>query len=114
MTIALTTYFTQLASSTAGLTTTAAKMIENATGGTSATNGTNGASATANTWGELFALGTTSAWPNGASEGSPSGNGFCDDSATLEGMTIVAGQWGASIRLATDIASSTVTADIHI
>lgn len=114
MVSALTTYFTQLASTTTGLTTTAAKMTENATGGSAATNGTNVATATANTWGELFTLGTTGAWPTRASEGSPSGNGFCDDSATLEGMTIVAGTWGASVRLATDIATSTVTADIHI
>ena len=66
---------------------------------------------TATGWGEVYAQGTTNAWAQAASIGSPSGHGFMLETSVLNlaNNTIIGGSWTANVRLATGHTDGTLT-----
>src|SRR6266702_904473 len=78
-------------SSTVG---TADQLVSTQTGTTSAGVSTKiGTAFGANSWGEIFAKGSAATWPALGAIGAPSGNGWLLDNTSLEGQTILAGNW---------------------
>jgi hypothetical protein len=102
----LTVYGTNSTTSTLS---TANKLVTSTGGGSTFTTTKVG---TSTGWGELYSQGNTSVWAAGGAIGSPSGHGFLWDVTTLEGQTILAGNWTPVVQLLTSIGS--ITADIHV
>ncbi len=82
-----------------------AHTLATATGGTGANISTKVGTATG--WGEI--QGSSNPWGALGSIGSQSGGGWLLDSTLLEGQELIAGTWGASIRLSTSAGSITAT-----
>lgn len=79
--------------------------------GTTAGNAQTTLIGTASGYGELI-RGGASSWAALGSIGSPSGNGYLWDVTTLEGQTIIAGNWSAAWE--GDISVGSIVADIHL
>lgn len=108
---ALTVYGTVTTSATVS---TANTLLENATTGATVTNKNTGLVSGTTGWVEIWAQGNASTVSGAGSEPSPSGHGWCDDTATtLAGTVFAAGTWSATLQFETTTAG-TFTADIHV
>lgn len=114
---------------TLGLNTSPSVILTSPQAGTLSENGTANSTATKNSvvgtnsqnangssipsFGQLYAQGNAANWPNLSAIGAPDGNGFLDDSTTLESQQIIAGTWTPSLRM-TLSAGTTFTADVYM
>jgi hypothetical protein len=105
MSTALTLNANQDVSSTLG---TADQLVSTQIGTTS--TGVTTKIGTATGWGQIYAKGNTGAWPALGAIGSPDGNGWLLDNTSLEGQTILAGnwQWAENARLTAGTATVTM------
>jgi len=105
----LTTYGTN----TAATTVTTANTLVTGTGAAGTTVGTRcGTSVTG--WGELHAQAFAGNWPASGAIGSASGNGWLLDATTLEGNSILAGNWTPTLNLRYFSSNGAATADINV
>ena len=109
MSTALTAFF--IVAVPSGTLATASAMGVAAGGANSSRSTTVG---TSTGYGELWSLGTATAWGAGGSAPAPSGNGFLLDATTLELQQFVAGNWTPTVRLQMATAAQSLTADIIV
>lgn len=70
-------------------------------------------------FGEIYPQGNTNAWPAAGSLLAPDGHGYFVDDNVLDGQTIIAGNWSATIRLGAFLgtggsAGGGFTADLYV
>jgi hypothetical protein len=105
-----------LANATSGVLSTAEQLYT--TSGAPATTAHYSRVGTATGWGEICSQTTTAAWAALGAIGSPTGKGFFLDASTLDNKQLLAGNWGANVRLNaaqsgdTHPQQGTLTADI--
>src|SRR6266487_4682425 len=110
MSTALTVYGLTIAATTLST----AGTLATGTGGTNATTDTALGVTPTTGYGQLYAKGNASAWPNLGSIGSPDGHGWFLESLSLTGQQILAGNWTPTFRMKiSGTGTPTITGDLY-
>ena len=115
MATALTVYRTNSAAATLST----ANQLYHAAAGTPAVNQTYTQIGSSLGFGEIYPQGNTNNWPAAGSLIAPDGHGYFVDDNLLDGQTIIAGNWSATLRLGafigtTGSAGGGFTADLYV